>query len=70
MASFLASIPEIQSAIKVGGDGMRLQLDIPESEMEKAMPVFGMRRRVLAVTIEDEGDIRVRRGLPVRGEML
>jgi len=36
--TFLAAFPSIQSAIKVHGDGngMRIQFDIPESEMANA----------------------------------
>ena len=51
---FLASFPPIQSAIKVGHDGMRIQLDIPESEMARAVHLLTMRERVLRVTVEVE----------------
>ena len=55
-AVFLASFPSIQSAIKVYGDkqGMRIQLDVPESEMAEAMNLFLWRAQVLRVTIEPE----------------
>lgn len=55
---FLASFPPIQSAIKVYGDkqGMRVQLDIPESEMAAAMALFLWRDRVLCVTVEPEAE--------------
>ena len=55
-AEFLASFPPIQSAIKVYGDkqGMRIQLDIPESEMAEAVSILQWRERVLRVTIEPE----------------
>jgi len=57
-AEFLASFPPIQSAIKVYGDkqGMRIQLDIPESEMAEAVSILQWRERVLRVTIEPESD--------------
>ena len=53
--SFLASFPPIQSAIKVGQDGMRIQLDIPESEMANAVELLGLRDCVLSVEIERDG---------------
>lgn len=34
---FRATLPEIQSAISVGGDGARLKLDIPESDIGAIM---------------------------------
>lgn len=52
--AFLASLPPIQSAIKIGQDGMRLQLDIPETEMGNALGIIAWRDRVLVVTIEPE----------------
>ena len=55
-ASFLAAFPCIQSAIKVYGDkqGMRVQLDIPESEMAEALKLLMWREQVLRVTVEPE----------------
>lgn len=50
--TFLASFPAIQSAIKVGDSGMRLQLDVPESEMANAVELLAMRNVVLKVTVE------------------
>ena len=52
--TFLATFPSIGSAIKVHGDGngMRIQLDIPESEMGQAVQILTMRQCVLKVTIE------------------
>ena len=57
-ATFLATFPAIQSAIKVYGDeqGMRVQLEIPESEMKAALSLLLWRGRVLRVTVEpDDG---------------
>lgn len=51
---FLASFPPIQSAIKIGEDGARIQLDIPESELSNALPLVAMRDMVLRVTVEPE----------------
>ena len=49
---FLAAFPPIQSAIKIGQDGMRIQLDIPESELGAAVRLLTMRGKVLKVTFE------------------
>ena len=55
-ARFRAAFPAIQSAIKVYGDrqGMRVQLDVPESEMAEAIKLLQWRERVLIVTVEPE----------------
>lgn len=54
--TFRASFPPIQSAIKRSGDGggMRIQLDIPESEMASAVLLLALTNVVLKVTIEKE----------------
>jgi hypothetical protein len=54
--AFLATFPPIQTAIKISGngDGMRIQLDIPESEMGNAVELLGLRDVVLKVQIEPE----------------
>ena len=49
---FLASFPPIQGAIKRGQDGMRIQLDIPESEMANAVELIGMMNAVLKISVE------------------
>lgn len=49
--TFLASIAPIQSAIKTGDDGMRLTLDIPESELANAVALISLRKCVLKVEI-------------------
>lgn len=48
---FLAAFPNIMSAIKIGADGMRLQFDVPESEMANAISLLAWRDRVLEVTV-------------------
>jgi len=50
-ATFRASIPPIMSGIKTGGDGMRVQFDIPESDMAEAVKLLTMRGKVLQVTV-------------------
>lgn len=61
-AEFLASFPPIQSAIKVdgAGNGMRVQLDIPESEMGEALKLLMWRECVLKVVIEPERQMGMR----------
>lgn len=55
-ATFLASFPTIQSAIKIYGDlqGMRIQFDVPESEMGEAIKLLMWRERVLRITVGPE----------------
>jgi hypothetical protein len=54
---FLATFPPIQSAIKVDGSGggMRIQLDIPESEMGQAVLLLAMREQILDITVKTYG---------------
>ncbi|AII58729.1 hypothetical protein ASJ33_05565 [Dehalococcoides mccartyi] len=49
---FYASLPPIQSAIKIGQDGARIQLDIPETELDKLAQIIQWRDKVLRITIE------------------
>jgi hypothetical protein len=60
---FKAAFPAIQSAIRVDGSGggMRIQLDIPESEMAQAAYLLAMREVVLDVTIRPADDERKQR---------
>jgi hypothetical protein len=51
-ATFRASIPPIMTGIKTGGDGMRVQFDIPESDMGEAVKLLAMRGVVLIVTVK------------------
>lgn len=57
---FLASFPPIQSAIKVGQDGARIQLDIPETEMPSIVRLMLMRGKVLRITVEVNGQTKNR----------
>lgn len=52
--TFLASFPPIQSAIKVGQDGARVQFDIPETELPSIARLLLMRGMVLKITVEAE----------------
>ena len=52
---FRAVFPSTQSAVRFhGAGGMRIQLDIPESEMSRAVDLVAWRQRVLVVTIRPE----------------
>lgn len=53
-AKFLASLPPIQSAIKIYGDdsGMRIQLEVPKDQMGEAVKVVAMGGMVLEVTVK------------------
>ena len=61
--TFLASFPPIQSAIKRAGDGggMRIQLDIPESEMASAVYLLAMVQERLRITVEVVHDLNNRK---------
>ena len=52
--NFVASLPNIQSAINVsgGGDGMRVKIDIPESDIGEAVKMALYRGTAFVVTIK------------------
>lgn len=52
--SFMASIAPLQSAITISGDGngIRLKLDIPESDLLPFLHTLAMRGQAFKVTIE------------------
>lgn len=53
---FTASIPPIDTAIKIHGqEGARLILDVADSELQRFFPVTAMRGKILTVTISDVG---------------
>jgi hypothetical protein len=52
--TFRASFPPIQSAIKVGDRMMRVQLDIPESDIAKAVGLIALQGCVLEVSVRVE----------------
>ncbi len=55
--TFLASIAPLQSAITVASDGgVRVKIDIPESHMEAAVRLMGMRQKTLRITVEAIGE--------------
>jgi len=54
---FTASLPPIQSAINLdgAGDGARIRLDIPRSEIEAVLKLQGLAGQVFRVVISDDG---------------
>lgn len=51
-ATFLGTIAPIMSGIRTGNDGMRVQFDIPETEMGEAVQLLIMRGKLLRITVE------------------
>lgn len=53
--TFRASLPPIQSAIKLDGQGgARIQLDVPEEDKGAVLVLSTMTERVFVVRINDE----------------
>lgn len=57
MIEFIASLPPIQSAISISGngDGARIKLDIPQSEMAAIIQLQLMQGKALKITVEEAG---------------
>jgi hypothetical protein len=55
---FIASLPPIQSAINLdgNGDGARIKLDIPRSEIEAVLKLQGLAGQSFKVVISDGKD--------------
>ena len=50
---FIASIPPIETAIKIHGEeGARLILDVADTELGNFFPITLMRGKVLKITVE------------------
>lgn len=49
--TFLATIPDVMSAIRISRDGARLQLDIPRSEMDAIRQLPDLTEKLLSVGI-------------------
>ena len=61
-ATFRASFPPVLSAIRMAGDGgMRIMLDVPETDMPEALKLLMWKGSVLRVTVgpEQKGESRV-----------
>lgn len=56
--TFIGSLAPILSAIKVTGDGggMRITIDIPESQMGNALSLLTMREQLLEITVDIHHD--------------
>jgi hypothetical protein len=56
--TFLATIAPLQSGIQITGDkaGMRLKIDVPESEMANALTLLVWRERVLEITVRPQNE--------------
>ena len=53
---FMASFPDIQSAITISSDGAtRVKLDIPESDIANAVKLVLLKDKAFKVTIEADG---------------
>jgi len=52
--TFTASLPPIQSAINLDGqgDGARIKLDVPRSDVEAILKLQGLSNKTFKVTIE------------------
>jgi len=51
---FVASLPDIQSAITISGEGAtRVKLDIPETELAKAIRLVMLKGQAFKVIIDD-----------------
>lgn len=48
---FIASLPDIQSAISIGGDGARLKLDIPETDLANVLRMVILKGKAFKVTV-------------------
>lgn len=53
---FTASLPHIQSALSAGGDGARLKLDIPESDLPQVLRLLLLKGKAFKVTIEEAAE--------------
>lgn len=54
-AQFRATFPPILSAIRMAGDGgMRIMLDVPESDMAEALKLLLWKQQVLMVRVGPE----------------
>ncbi len=60
--TFIASLPPIQSAIQVSGlgDGARVKLDVPQSEIRAILGLQLLSGKIFKVTIEPEENNRAR----------
>lgn len=57
---FSASLPEIQSAISIGGAGGRVKIDVPESEIAALVQLaaYGRAKELVVTVREADADER------------
>jgi hypothetical protein len=59
--TFTASIPPIETAMKIHGDGgARLILDVAEDCLGEFLPACAMRGKILRVTLEESSSNAIR----------
>lgn len=60
MIKFIASLPDIQSAITISGDGStRVRFDIPESEIAEAVKLVLLKGKAFLVSIKPMDDSKI-----------
>lgn len=64
---FRAFIPPIMSAIRTGGDSMRLTFDVPESDLQDAVALIALRDTPLRITVEVDNSKTATKPEPIRG---
>lgn len=50
---FVCQLADVMHPVKVGRDGVRVTLDVPLTEMPKALPLLAMTECALDVTVEE-----------------
>ena len=56
ICSFIASVPQTNSAIKAGGDTCRITIEVPKSDKLEALRIIALDGMVFRVTIEVEDE--------------
>ena len=50
---FVGQLAEVLHPVKVGRDGVRFIVDVPKTEMAKALPLLAMTECALTFTVEE-----------------
>lgn len=66
--SFIASLPPIQSAIKIdgNGDGARIQMEVPGSELAAIIKMQVLCGKAFKVTIEETDDKEIKKSKGIK----
>ena len=60
--SFIASLADVSTAISIGGDGVRIKLDVPESDLPNAIRLVMLKGQAFTVVIDDgEREVKPKR---------